>query len=78
MVNNYMSVEKGTPRDDDRALFLDVKLADSGELDQFKDDGGLANTVFFDGRFSGQAYDENGSVCLGLPLSTVICWRYAA
>jgi hypothetical protein len=72
-----MSVDSGLPRDDDKARYLDVKVADEKELEQFTDDGGLANAIFFDGRFHGQAYDENGFVCLGLPLETVTHWRYA-
>jgi len=77
-LKNFMSVDKGLPRDDDRARYLDIKLSDKKEFDQFKEDGGMVNVVFYRwlGSFEGQAFDENGFVCLGLPLETVTHWRY--
>ena len=75
-MNSFMSVDKGLPKNDDRALYLNVKLSDKGELEQFNEDGGMINVTFLDG-FVGQAYDENGHVCLGLPLDSVTHWKYA-
>lgn len=76
-LKQFMSVGKGLPKDDDRALYLDIKVAEENELEQFSEDGGFANATFFVGKFHGQAYDENGFVCLGLPLKTVTHWRYS-
>jgi len=76
-MQNFMSVNKGLPKDDDKALYLDVKLSNENELSQFEQDGGMANARFFGGFFLGQAYDENGHVCLGIRLESVTHWKYA-
>ena len=46
-MRNFMSISKGLPKDDDKALYLDVKLSNESELSQFEQDGGMANARFF-------------------------------
>lgn len=75
-MKGFMSVDQGLPKDDDKALYLNVKVSDKSELKQFDEDGGMINVMFLGG-FIGQAYDENGHVCLGLSLESVTHWKYA-
>lgn len=76
-MRNFMSINKGLPKDDDKALYLAVKLSNENELSQFEQYGGMANARFFGGFFLGQAYDVNGHACLGIRLESVTHWKYA-